>query len=469
MAGLALAQASERAGGEEQRVRGLASAWEGRAALSERDRLLLDALAGPNYPAPSTARELLTAWERAVTALPDRADLWQELGEQLYQSGAVLELPDARERAAAAFARARSLDPDFAPAIQYSLQFAANDNDLDRMRALAREYFRMDSTADLAEFTRWRVAAALHDTMQQRVLERRAGTITMASAAQMVLASIEVGVATHSADRVLQVRLRQTVRTGDRADLLRARHALAMARGHPAEARATLIELQALRRISSGAGSGSLALAVLDALYGDGDREAARDAAQRLAATPLNGAPSADDRCALEQWRLASGDTRQAPSTIAWLERGEATRAEVAPRALCAALLDAQLALAERKPDAAPRVAHLDSLVVAGPPAEAMMHYLPLALARMHETTGDRARALIAIRRRPSGRPWPAYLASHLREEGRLANESGDRAAAARAWRHYLSLRPDPEPELMAEVTRVRTAVQRIAEQGEGR
>jgi len=43
-----------------------------------------------------------------------------------------------------------------------------------------------------------------------------------------------------------------------------------------------------------------------------------------------------------------------------------------------------------------------------------------------------------------------------LREEGRLAALTGDRAGALVAYRHYLGLRSNPEPRIKPEVEQVR-------------
>ena len=55
--------------------------------------------------------------------------------------------------------------------------------------------------------------------------------------------------------------------------------------------------------------------------------------------------------------------------------------------------------------------------------------------------------------------PW--YRATFLREEGRLAALAGDTAGAVRAYRHYLAIRPVPEPEAAIEDAAVRA---RLAE-----
>ena len=49
----------------------------------------------------------------------------------------------------------------------------------------------------------------------------------------------------------------------------------------------------------------------------------------------------------------------------------------------------------------------------------------------------------------------PLYISTFLREEGRLLALSGDTTGAIRAYRHYLALRPDPEPIAQAEVAQV--------------
>jgi hypothetical protein len=50
----------------------------------------------------------------------------------------------------------------------------------------------------------------------------------------------------------------------------------------------------------------------------------------------------------------------------------------------------------------------------------------------------------------------PVYLSTYLREEGRLAAITGDRAGAIRAYQHYLALRTNPEPRLRPQVEQVR-------------
>jgi hypothetical protein len=84
------------------------------------------------------------------------------------------------------------------------------------------------------------------------------------------------------------------------------------------------------------------------------------------------------------------------------------------------------------------------------------------------ERIGKPQRALAAVRRHAA---WMnntmVYHATRLREEGRLAELVGDREAAIRAYRNYLSLRPDPEPSVRPEVEQVRKELERL--EGTGR
>jgi hypothetical protein len=141
---------------------------------------------------------------------------------------------------------------------------------------------------------------------------------------------------------------------------------------------------------------------------------------------------------------------------------------------VCAAELEALLAAAERRPDAATCTDRLEALLLrygyfyGRPPYD--VHAANLVVARLRAARGDHVGALAAARRYSyvagSGSP---YLSSYLREEGRLAALTGDREGARRAYRRYLTLRADPEPPLQAEVTQVRTALAQLERRGAGR
>jgi hypothetical protein len=86
-----------------------------------------------------------------------------------------------------------------------------------------------------------------------------------------------------------------------------------------------------------------------------------------------------------------------------------------------------------------------------------------IVTALIFESLGDNERAFAAVRRRAVW--WntdQVYLATQLREEGRLAALAGHRERAIDAYRHYLALRTDPDPSLRAEADRIRQELVRL-------
>jgi DNA-binding SARP family transcriptional activator len=459
MAGLALANAAERLGSDEDRMLGLAAAWAARAELTLRDSVYLDAMAGPRYPAESTPDERLRAWEHAALVMPDRADVWHELGERLFFDGALLGVGDWVGRATAAFRRASELDRGFASPVRHLVQLAAAAGDSIGVRRAAAAFLQVDSAGDMTPFVRWRVASARGDSTALRALRRQVGAFPAASLRWIILSSLYSGAHVADADSALGALRNRAARASDRADALLAGHALALNSGRLDEA------LELSEALDEDPRRGALArrLPVLAALYGSGEIRAGLDAAARLAravdllrqpsiAAPL--APNAiADACVLGQWRawdpLADGDHLEAqpqPVTAKALPHND--RQSV----VCAALIDAIVAVRSGSGDAGARVAHYDSLLRAAPAAEEVHDYGALALARLHALLGDNKSALAAVRRRPYMRQWPHYLSAYLFDEARLAVATGDSAGAVAAYRHYLALRRSPVGRARKEV-----------------
>jgi hypothetical protein len=213
---------------------------------------------------------------------------------------------------------------------------------------------------------------------------------------------------------------------------------------------------------------------LLSATFGDDDTAAAASVARRLAATE-SATPTGSsevrarefaNRCVLEQWKLAHGDTSSVQRTIAFLAGADPKVDESATRSLnsaCITLLAAWRAVATRSPDAPRAVAALDSLIRTGLLfSGSLLQEGNLLLARLYEAQGDLPRAVRAIRRRVFGLGVPLYLATYLREEGRLAALTGDREGAIRAYRHYLVLRENPEPPLASQAAEVRVELAKL-------
>jgi hypothetical protein len=235
---------------------------------------------------------------------------------------------------------------------------------------------------------------------------------------------------------------------------------------------------------------------VLDAMYGDGDSmngsQAARELA-RLLVRPASGASDAravaqTDLCVVALWRLSHGELGGAAQAITRL-RSRApgdSPASHTTATVCRVLLEAKLAAASGAAGAADALDRLDTLMRSGPggsrngppvaftlsPAyvRSMVGISPvgfedfanLEVAHLRERQGDLQAALAAVRRRPYAYHLTDYLAAHLREEGRLAAMTGDRAGAVRAYRHYVALRSDPEPALRPAVDTIRAELAKL-------
>lgn len=460
MAALGLAGAAERLGMTSERDRGIAVAWSARAELSARDASVLDAMAGPAYPLRSSWRAHLRAWEHATDVAPNRPESWLGLGETLLHRGDLLGIPDPLARAYTALARARELDPGSAPAIQDLVLASVRSGDSAAVRRFAREYATIDSTGDLSPFVQWSAAAALGDRVMLARARQRVRGSTVASARLMALVALQDALLPGDADRALDARLAQTARSDDRADLLRARHALAVARGRPAQAARWLDDLRAERDASSSA----FRLTVLDALFDDGDSAAAERAAVRLAAVGDAITPRSLDVCVAGLWASSVRRLGEARAMMLRLQATDSAAADITQARACAGLLEATLAVESGRADAAARLAALDTSLVDGPALGEMWDFVPLAVSRLHERAGSPRRALQAVRRRPHMMPWPAYVAANVLQEARLSSALADTSAAARGYRKYLELRADAEPSMAAAVDSVRASLAQLAQ-----
>lgn len=93
-----------------------------------------------------------------------------------------------------------------------------------------------------------------------------------------------------------------------------------------------------------------------------------------------------------------------------------------------------------------------------------------LVAARLLEKLGDLRGALAAIRRRSDA--WAQnnpYLATQLREQGRIAALSGEREEAIRAYKHFVALRSDAEPALQPQVQAVRRELKQLEKASAGK
>lgn len=443
--------------------RGLELAWASRDRLGRADREYLGLRRGPGVPVG--VEEEIRRWERATSVLPDRAEVWYVLGDRILHSGAMVDMSDYLDRAAAAFDRAVALDSALFVALQHRHWVAELQDDTARIRRLVPVLSSLSPGGLSATLVRWSEAGLEGDSA---ALDALRAAIDTAGFDEALILHYQVyfgaagAVRVEDAARALD-RLRAAAGTGaQREEAASIAHAFALNRGRPQDA----LRLSAEEREDPDA-TARLRERALDALYWDGDPSAGQEAVDRLAAVlagrgPLGELDTAADfqsLCVLEQWRLWHGQAGSAN------DAGEALRAAAADstslgvhNGLCARLLDVLAVRSEGpSPGLLDRTYALDSILRTGPPVSEMRRQANIVAARIFEELGETRRAYAAARRVLINWGGERYFVPRLRQRARLAALSGDRDAAIDAYRLYLEFRDDPESALRAQVDSVRT------------
>ncbi|HEX9582679.1 MAG TPA: BTAD domain-containing putative transcriptional regulator [Gemmatimonadales bacterium] len=437
--------------------RAMELAWRGRNRLNRADRALLLALRGERHPDPSFAREMLAHWEQAVRAAPDRPEAHYTLGSVLLSQGLAIGLADSRARARASFQHALELDSAFLSPITGLVEIAALERDTATLRRLQARYLAQDSLAEEAEYVRWLGAAVRRDETALRTIRSRFADLDLGILVRIARTSQMLGIALEDAERAISVVLGRTHERNQRQIVLWYAGFLALNRGQPDR---TLQLMRLKREVDPNSGLFH-GYALRYALWWDGDSLAGTSAARAFESSlspSARGSPQARDlgllayrSFSLALWRLWHGDTTGAAEAVELHRRGG--------RVPQAVLLEALLAGTLKRPEAVATLARLDSTALLG--CCTLPQFINLVSARLHERAGDLPGALAAVRRGRGLFP-PQYLSTYLREEGRLAALTADTVGAIAAYRHYLTLRSNPEPSLQPAVDSVRTELARL-------
>ena len=442
-----------------------AFAMRNRARLGARDRWLLPE--ADERGAPITVEASIARLERAVSAVPDVPELWYALGDEYFHRGPLLGQPDVDRRATRAFERALALDSAFRPAFDHLPVLYAALGDTAGVRR-SEAHLARDTTGDfwpVTKFLNAPDAAGRRDAMEQLLQ----GPLTVALVPVMV--SPELSPWTPETGELLHQIWERAVAPADQQAAAVARYFAAMNRGQPTRA----------DRAYSPAVGAAFPATALDAAFWDGDAAAATPRVAALARTAAMRPPS-DSGDTRDRWveatflvaqeALARRDTTRAREAVHRLLSLPAVAASPlrteTPR-WYALLLDAQLAAVARRADAGARLASLDSLLRLGPAGNTIRAVGNLVAARLWEERGDLPRAHGALLRTARG-PAPTLFAStYLRERARMAAALGDREAAIRDFRRYLSARNEAEPALARHLASVRAELARLERASSGR
>ena len=472
LAGLGLRIAASWYGDNPASERGLRAAYQGRDKLSARDRSLLEALTGPRYPQPASTAEQFEARRRYRQIAPDRADAHEFYADDIFHFGSILGFDNPEQSALEVFRRSVDLDSTNAVAFSHILLLAVHEGDTateNRLVRLSRQIPDSVSVGWLRSY-RWYKAHATGDSATFLAYRDSASPVQQ----QMMFTFLQHagfdGTGIDEAWYTLQRLLLETPRKEDRNNFNNLARTVALLRGRPKAAQAYLEQL------STGPDDfNTQILMIRDAMMADGDTVAARSAAAKLAVIerqplPADSAGRQKQRAiirATEPWRLSRGDTSQ---TRLSLERLRAIEREnggpTTESQTEIAVIEAMQAHLLRRPDTRQKVERLDSLLAATDykavhSGRSAMNAIVTAL--IFESLGETEKAFTAVRRRTNW--WnndQVYLATQLREEGRLAALAGHRERAINAYRHYLALRSDPDPSLKQEADRIRQELVRL-------
>jgi serine/threonine protein kinase len=461
------------------RERALRLAWAGRDRLSTPDRLFLEAIAGPRYPEPTPRHELLRARTRAVNAAPDRPEVLALMGE-FHLGGVLRDEPDALQRSAEYFRRALALDSSYAQPAYNLVRGAAAAGDTATVHRIVRRYLATDSVSEMAHLLAWIEAAVSGDRRAVLDIHARMPAMHPTALGWIVFHALMFGRDMDGAGAALSAlranvrsehewgnhRLREWEYLGNRgrlAELWSRLEAAALETegfgpveelGLSAEQRARGQRAVFLIRTGLFWGGDTTGIGEAIALMEDSYRRSPAPDGDPFARTVV-----ADGACFAGMGRLAAGDVaaaRRATARLHQLLTGALELPDRTQYALCAATLDALVAVAGGRPDARRRLERADSMLRHDPPHRMIMSHTQLLLARAFAELGDPEAGLRTIRRRQPNNP-AFFLATILAEEGRLAARAGDREGAIRAYRHYLVLRTHSDPVLVPEVQRIRS------------
>lgn len=435
-----------------------------RERLSPLDRLHVDEVLGPAFPGATSGRDLVEAARRLAEAAPDRAEGWYRYGDRLLHLGTASGIPDAHARALRAFDRAIALDSTFSVPLLHRMEYALAAGDTGTVLRLARGPGARARGGISADQLQWLTALARGSASELDAFRGRVERSEVQDLAY-VIHTAQVGpFDLETAERAARTLERTALTAGERWDAMSEVRVLERNRGRPSRGDVALSA--GLQWAPDPLGSAGWVRRIEDALFWDGKPEDGDEALARL--VPLEATPEhpgsldalQEVRCWAEQWRLHRGDDAQTEESVRRIAaHGENPRSPGAFARLCTLLLEAVAADLRGRPDAPDRLEALDALLRTAPPVPtALLHGANLTAARLFEAQGDRERALAAVRRRYHlyWHPAPVFLSTMLREEGRLALLVGDPEGAGRAYRHFLALRSDPEPELRREVDEVR-------------
>ncbi len=427
------------------------------------DRAMAIALVGDGFPDRRSVKQKLAAWEAALELAPERSDAWFLYGDNLAHHGKLAERFDNLDVAMQAFHRSLQLDSAHIPALVHLIDFAMMRGEADslkRFTAIWNARQLNDRALSHNYIARMRT---LGDSAGLRAVRAGLDTASMHLLSVVALTPFVFGGAPDDAITAIEVMHRNAALRDEKVRILDVAHILYLAFGMPSKAVNALQQKLALQPADS---MNVLSLAVLDALYGDGDEAFAKKATAVL--EQLRRRADADRQleigCTVEQWKLWRKQPADARGLAKRLTEVAAAHPQHENAQLCARLLLALDANLRNRPDARARLSELDNFLKDGPAVdETLLTLSNSAAARLWDRSGDHASALRAITRNGYSPAYALFYNTKRREEARLAALNGQTQRAIGLYQSYLEARSRAEPSLHAQDNTVRRELARLA------
>lgn len=441
----------------------LQQAWEQRARLGRDERLVVEALVGTDGPDGTSGRLGMHRMLEEAAPRLQRPEVFHFLGENYLHYGALMGYEDWRSRGRAAFERAYQLDSS-AAGLSHASTLAFLDGDrqaIVRLNARARKIMAgRDSTdvqvaRNIALWNDYAIARIDGRTVAARAALAR--WLQSASPGGSVFTFVRLYLPSQELDEIAD----GVERHGNRELAESYRNDVMRNGGQPARLASRRV------RLAGGVSTPEIDREIL--AFAEDDSAAA----ERLALA-VDSAPPARRvvfACEVTLSRLRRGDTAHAVRSAAALRALPVPGAPGREALVCAELIEA--IVASMRPGAGPEtLVVMDSVLrhkVWRTPTQDMNPHWNYDLGLAFARHGQWLRAAAASRRRLEGRAQ--RLSVMLRDEGAWALKGGDTTRAIAAWRRWLQLRDNPEPEKAAEVAgiRARLAALEAAVRGRGR
>jgi len=367
--------------------------------------------------------------------MPESADAWYYLGDDLFHFGRLSDIPDPEVRARQAFEQAFQRDSLNGGPIQHLAALSWVARDTSAQRLWTRRMIALDSAGEGPATARWNLLQATRDEAGIRAFLAGLDRGPMLVPQGILFFGMLDSVTMANRNALLDAVHRLATSKADRETMALGRVNILFNVGRPAEARKWMDTLATLDPEAAGR------MSLLGDYWFGGPR------GDTTLMTP-------EERVVWHGW----SPTRDAAAgqRVLALARADAAKDSVDGFSMrLLATLEASLAV-DRNDPAAPRLVDVADSLWRGRDGAAA--WGGLEMARLYAKQGRIDRALRAVRRRwlPLGAPEPAGLAESYRLEGHLAALADDTLGAMRAYRNYLRIRVDPEPSMVPQVDSVR-------------